>query len=67
MKYASNDLIHWFIIKKANELDFKKYNMLHFHDSDGNEINSLKNYKMSFGAKLYDYYLMNKRFKIINF
>lgn len=55
MKYGPNDLIHWHIIKNGKNWGYTKYNMLHFHDAKGNEISSLKNYKMSFGSELKDY------------
>lgn len=56
MKYAPNDLIHWNVIENGTKSGFKKYNMLHFHDSNGDEITSLKNYKLSFGTALHKYY-----------
>ena len=55
MKYGPNDLIHWYIIKNGKSWGYTKYNMLHFHDANGNEISSLKNYKLSFGSELQNY------------
>lgn len=58
MKFAPNDLIHWSIIKMGHESGYKFYNMLHFHDDKGNEITSLKKYKLSFGSEFNEYKIL---------
>lgn len=67
MKFAPNDLIHWSIIQEGAKMGYKKYNLLHFHDNKGKEIVSLKNYKMSFGAELCNYYIVEREKKLFTF
>lgn len=66
MKFGANDLIHWDMIQycKAEELSY--YNLLHFHDDQGNELESLKRFKEGFGAKSTPYHLLVKKSKFLN-
>lgn len=66
MKLGPNDLVHWDIIKYGKANGFEKYNLLHFHDNKGVELESLKKFKQGFGGVPTPYYVFNKDFKLNN-
>lgn len=60
-KFSPTDLSEWFLIRLGRHEGFKNYNLLHFHDKFGNEITSLKRYKLSFGARPVDYCVLSRK------
>lgn len=66
MKYGANDLIHWDIIKYSLNKNNAHYNLLHFHDDIGLELESLKRFKEGFGATCATYHVMKKESRILN-
>lgn len=62
-KYAPNDLIQWNVIKNSATEGYKYYDMLHYHDKNGQLIPSLRAFKLGFGAKPRVYYTANKMFE----
>jgi lipid II:glycine glycyltransferase (peptidoglycan interpeptide bridge formation enzyme) len=63
-KFAPNNLIQWYIIKKGNKLGYKYYDMLHYYDKKGNINLSLKKFKEGFGVKKVEYYVVRKNFPL---
>ena len=64
MKFGVNDLLHWEIIKYGKNNGFNNYNLLHFHDDMGNELEQLKKFKEGFGGVLTPYYSFDKEFNL---
>ena len=61
MKFGANDLIHWNIIQFAKSSGLSYYNLLHFHDDKGVELESLKRFKEGFGARSTAYHMLVKK------
>lgn len=66
MKFGANDLLHWNMIQFCKSEGLSYYNLLHFHDDQGNELESLKRFKEGFGAKSTPYNLLVKKSKYLN-
>ncbi|MBN2461101.1 MAG: peptidoglycan bridge formation glycyltransferase FemA/FemB family protein [Candidatus Cloacimonetes bacterium] len=62
--YAPGTLLQWQIMATARENNYDSYDMLHYHDSKGNLVPSLKSFKEKFGAREMKFYHAVKTSKL---